>query len=410
MLAVTCFVAAVHTHGAVTIPTPRQSLDGKLAPWNGSVPEYPIPFDNPNWCVMPDSTSEDPRNLSGSNGQACFWFNNGCDIGCDQCDGQTGQRVPFSPKYTYNGTGSPPSWSGEGLVVDPNFLSRFNRSAIRPAYLKFPDRKPTICDPKLRTLNIDADCGSPEDFWYYAPWRYPGISPVIDSCGSAGGVLKGQQPGAAGAIYTDTEFAKLGDIGSDLPPMPTGTVWTAGDVVEVAWTQKAWHGGGYYYRLCPVGQPLDEDCFQQMPLDFVGNSSLRWGGKGGEQLFFNSSALGWEVNVGTVPEGSTWRKCPLPRGPWDWAMTGASFEPICEESDECKKSHNSRPKCLGPEAPCTCKCSGDGIGDLPQLEIVDQVRIPANLKPGDYVLGWRWDCEESTQVWTSCSDVTIKAP
>jgi hypothetical protein len=42
------------------------------------------------------------------------------------------------------------------------------------------------------------------------------------------------------------------------------------------------------------------------------------------------------------------------------------------------------------------------------MEIVDQLRIPADLPKGDYVLGWRWDCEESTQVWASCSDVVIE--
>ena len=35
-------------------------------------------------------------------------------------------------------------------------------------------------------------------------------------------------PKAAGADYTDTKFAKTGDRGSKLPPLPTGTVWTAG--------------------------------------------------------------------------------------------------------------------------------------------------------------------------------------
>jgi hypothetical protein len=34
----------------------------------------------------------------------------------------------------------------------------------------------------------------------------------------------------------------------------------------------------------------------------------------------------------------------------------------------------------------------------PQVEIVDIVRIPAGLKAGKYVLGWRWDCGESTLV------------
>ena len=46
-------------------------------------------------------------------------------------------------------------------------------------------------------------------------------------------------------------------------------------------------------------------------------------------------------------------------------------------------------------------------GPEPTLEIVDRVLIPADLPAGEYVLGWRWDCEESNQVWQSCSDVTV---
>jgi len=46
-------------------------------------------------------------------------------------------------------------------------------------------------------------------------------------------------------------------------------------------------------------------------------------------------------------------------------------------------------------------------GPEPTLEIVDRVLIPAGLPAGEYVLGWRWDCEESNQIWQSCSDVTV---
>ena len=54
-----------------------------------------------------------------------------------------------------------------------------------------------------------------------------------------------------------------------------------------------------------------------------------------------------------------------------------------------------------------CKCSGEwGPYDL---EIVDKVQIPAHLPAGKYVVGFRWDCEESNQVWSSCSDVTVVA-
>merc|ERR1712080_444535 len=41
--------------------------------------------------------------------------------------------------------------------------------------------------------------------------------------------------------------------------------------------------------------------------------------------------------------------------------------------------------------------------------VVDKIKIPDNLPPGEYVLSWRWDCEQTPQVWGSCADVTIKA-
>jgi hypothetical protein len=39
--------------------------------------------------------------------------------------------------------------------------------------------------------------------------------------------------------------------------------------------------------------------------------------------------------------------------------------------------------------------------------IVDKVKVPATLPAGNYLLSWRWDCEESTQVWQNCVDVVL---
>eukprot|EP00930_Biecheleria_cincta_P082356 TRINITY_DN72108_c0_g1_i1.p1 TRINITY_DN72108_c0_g1~~TRINITY_DN72108_c0_g1_i1.p1 ORF type:complete len:296 (-),score=36.93 TRINITY_DN72108_c0_g1_i1:246-1064(-) len=58
-----------------------------------------------------------------------------------------------------------------------------------------------------------------------------------------------------------------------------------------------------------------------------------------------------------------------------------------------------------PEAKCSLKEFGDAAFDF---GIVDKVRIPADLTPGEYVLSWRWDCEMTKQIWNSCADVTIK--
>ena len=44
--------------------------------------------------------------------------------------------------------------------------------------------------------------------------------------------------------------------------------------MEVAWNLKAWHGGGYTYRLAPADEPLTEANFQKMPLKFLGKKPV----------------------------------------------------------------------------------------------------------------------------------------
>merc|ERR1712060_592908 len=56
-------------------------------------------------------------------------------------------------------------------------------------------------------------------------------------------------------------------------------------------------------------------------------------------------------------------------------------------------------------------CSGD-TARWPAhlgLQIVDYLEVPNDLPVGEYVLGWRWDCEESAQVWSNCADVFVDA-
>jgi hypothetical protein len=131
----------------------------------------------------------------------------------------------------------------------------------------------TVCEPSLRTYNVDAPCGGDEDYYYNSPWRAPGSAPVFDSCGVAGG--RPPPAGGYGAQYFNTSFASQGDLGSVvLPRTPSETVWEAGAVVEVSWAIYANHGGGYQYRLCPADEPLTEACFFRTPLPFVGSQVL----------------------------------------------------------------------------------------------------------------------------------------
>ena len=43
---------------------------------------------------------------------------------------------------------------------------------------------------------------------------------------------------------------------------------------------------------------------------------------------------------------------------------------------------------------------GPCAGNWPTtVTILDTVRVPATVPPGEYVLGWRWDGEASAQIW-----------
>ena len=42
-----------------------------------------------------------------------------------------------------------------------------------------------------------------------------------------------------------------------------------------------------------------------------------------------------------------------------------------------------------------------------QFSLVDRVVVPASLSPGYYVLSWRWDVEQTPQVWTTCASVRL---
>ena len=116
--------------------------------------------------------------------------------------------------------------------------------------------------------------------------------------------------------------------------------WNVGSRVNVSWSITANHGGGYQYRLCPQSSNLTEECFQKMPLDFVGQQGFVWAD--GTDFWFN----GTYVTEGTIPAGSKWAMNPIPRN--DTRQTGQSFPPRCKEI----------PNCGSTEVNSKCRCSG----------------------------------------------------
>lgn len=341
-------------HGIVTIPPTRNAVDKDDPRWLDG--RYPLNDGRPG-CTEEKVGWNHFCGCWGSNGtsafapgQACLWFSQGCTIGCPECDPNA--TLPWDKDICGNGM------------------------------------KPTLCDATHRTLNTAAPCGSEEDWTKHNPWRAPGSAPVYDPCGKAGGQNQ-CHPYQGAAYYIATKHAKVGDLGSKvLPYMPSGTVWTAGDMVKTAWTINANHGGGYQYRLCPKDQELTEECFQRNPIPFGGLQQLQF--KGDHAAHTINATY---VSSGTIPAGSTWVKNPIPIDPSD-------FDPPCQENDP----YYPRPVPESKVWPTRC------WGNFPShTMIIDWLRVPTDIQPGEYVLGWRWDGEQSSQIWSSCADVTIKS-
>lgn len=235
--------------------------------------------------------------------------------------------------------------------------------------------EPTLNDPKYRTSARGVPAGSPQDATKYMPWRSPGNAPVSDPCGLAGGTWFAQ---TLGGDFNQTQYAKLGDKGSVvLPYRPTGTVWRRGSVQRPTWYIRANHGGGYSYRLCKYtpGVNVTEKCFQQTPLAFLPDARL---------VFDNGTSLDFKptlVNTGTTPKGSMWAMNPLPAG------RSSRDYPVAPCPGETPVIGPSAYERFGTNPN---ECSGNWPT---KVYIEDQVYIPAEIEPGDWVLGWRWDCE-----------------
>ena len=95
-------------------------------------------------------------------------FSNGCAIGCDSCDGTSRGPLPGEKNGSSWRGCSKRDASGEWMAKC-NLCPEKNVSA-------------TICDPKLRTINSQAPCGSPTDYYYYSPWRAPYAPAHLPRC------------------------------------------------------------------------------------------------------------------------------------------------------------------------------------------------------------------------------------
>jgi len=220
------------------------------------------------------------------------------------------------------------------------------------------------------------------------PWNSPGAAPIFgNGCGANGGNPNGcigeddvlgrccggsadkktgiWEPGCGGYVGGKSALShyKDGIFGT-----PRVTTWERGTNQEVLWESKAYHRGGYAYRLCKVKKgkiwKVNEKCFQKGHLKFASNTTWIYYDTKGDEPWDPNNFVAQplvKTNIGTTPEGSEWAKVNLPSellGGTHWAFK-------------------------------------------------DLVEVPEDLEPGEYVLSFRWDCQQSPQVWNSCSNIQI---
>jgi len=263
--------------------------------------------------------------------------------------------------------------------------------------------KPTLTDIKLRTfMNVSGDDWTAK----FGPWRSPGYSPIGSPCGLAGGgdtVHNGNGAHAPAGVVQ-------GSDGRELPEGPK-TKWAAGSEQDVAFSIRANHGGGYAYRVCPKTssvKDLTEECFAAHHLTFVGDKSwIQYG----DNTTNRTAIAATRVSTGTFPKGSQWTKNPIPacKGP-----SGGVGTPACPGPQFAPPL----PGLFGYGGAACFKGSAGAGGDCTKAQdeywnkkfnfnVIDKVKVPAHLKHGEYVLSFRWDSEQTPQVWAQCADITI---
>lgn len=236
-----------------------------------------------------------------------------------------------------------------------------------------------------------------QDWTVSMPWRAPGTAPVHSPCGVAGGNPTGCPPGSDDGTECPYGGYGYGPDARDLPfEKVVSTEWKVGSNVEVAWGIVANHGGGYSYRLCKLGGELTEECFQKIPLGFAGDSSwIQYGTNPANRT--EIKAL--RTTEGTFPKGSQWTKVPVPA----CAGSGGGFQSGDQQCVDGTQYPPPAPGILG---------FGTWIEGFPTYfdwSIVDKLQVPQDLPPGDYVLSFRWDVEQTAQVWNTCADIKIVA-
>lgn len=156
------------------------------------------------------------------------------------------------------------------------------------------------------------------------------------------------------------------------------------------------HRGGYSYRLCKVKSKvwtIKEECFKAGHLQFYGNTTWQYLNPGPQ----NWDKANWEP-----------RKLSRSYSIYNqyssnlfaiWRFMYFLFYFILVSTTKGTNPPKSQWAKVNVKAPKDKKVYYWAIKDL--------VMVPENLAPGKYILSFRWDCEYTPQVFSSCANIRI---
>merc|ERR1712209_209155 len=162
----------------------------------------------------------------------------------------------------------------------------------------------------------------------------------------------------------------------------------------------------YYFSpwRAPGSSPVFDACG-------IAGGTNTWGHHGAQYRKTEKAKQGdFGSSLPNLPSGTVWKSGTEVNV--SWAITanhGGGYQyRLCQSSSELTEECFQKIPLPFTGLQVNSKCLCSGMWGPYGLQIIDTLQVP-HLPPGDYVLGWRWDCEESTQVWSSCSDITIAA-
>lgn len=360
-------------HGGMVFPEPRNAAGQK--PWgptnkcNSQSPYSTAGFYPGEYCGL------------GCVGDSCLWYQIGCFVGCGTC-----------------------SMTGKDLYPTPQDLEQAGH--CKPI-------TPTNNKKEHMGYNIDK-LSTHGDWSAVNPWRAPGTAgrgnPAFNPCGISSGAIGYPIPPATGT--------KQGMNGTDLPASKNAPVWSRGSVQNVEWGIYANHAGGYAYRLCkkgPNGEVTETAC-QEGHLPFVGEKTTVKYYDGSRQPFEIDATT---ISNGTFPAGSMWRLNPVPMCNCDLGQACSNYPGKSSDQTKPYPETHLRPGQTAERCPTglmfpTKWDDGHGSGAVGKtfggfpFTMQDQVKVPEDMAAGEYVLSWRWDCEQTPQVWNSCADINVQ--